>query len=288
MKDRVVVIGGGNVAIDAALTARRLGAKDVQIACLESGEEMPAFPDGIELALEEGVLIHNSWGPRRILGHDRGVAEIELARCKSVFDAAGAFSPSLDENDTKRIKADVIILSIGQAPDLSFVPDNMKTAEGETIQVDPVTLETNLPGIFAGGEVATNMSAPSVVEAVAAGKRASVSIDRYLRGEDLKTGRHLAPSQVKKPPKEGIARMPRQKAPLCPVNLRSGNFGEVAIGYDEDMANREVQRCMTCGSRAIIQYVADCQLCLYCERDCPEKAIFVSPERKISPLLAWG
>ena len=286
VKDRVVVIGGGNVAIDVALTARRLGAKEVQLACLESREEMPAFKDEIEQAVDEGVSINTSWGPKRILGDSRKVTGVELVRCERVFNEVGRFSPSFDEQVTKTIKADMIILAIGQDADLSFVPKGMKITEGGTIQVDPITLEITLPGIFAGGDIVSGPA--SVVDAIAAGKRASVSIDRYLKGEDLKAGRYLRPKRVKKPPKEGIERNARKLTSLLPINQRAGNFKEVEMGFNEDMANLEAQRCMTCGSRATINYVEDCMLCLYCERDCPQKAIYVSPEKKAMPLVAWG
>jgi NADPH-dependent glutamate synthase beta subunit-like oxidoreductase len=288
VKDRVAVIGGGNVSIVVALTALRLGAKEVQIACLESGDKMPAFRDEIEQAVDEGIGINGSWGPKRILA-DRGkVTGIELVRCVRVFDETGRFNPSFDEQEKKTIKADMIILAVGQVPDLSLVPKGMKISKDSTIQVDPITLETNLQGIFAGGDAVTGTSSGSVVEAIAAGKKASVSIDRYLRGEDLKTGRYIKPEKVKKPPKEGIRNMARQQTLKLPVGQRGGNFREVKVGFSEDIAHLEAQRCMSCGSRAVINYVEDCQLCLYCERDCPQKAIYVSPEKKEAPLLAWG
>lgn len=286
VKDRVVVIGGGNVAIAVALTALRLGATDVQLACLESGEKMPAYEEEIKQAVDEGVGINVSWGPKRILGDSGKVTGIELVRCVRVFDEKGRFNPSLDEKETKTMKTDTIILAIGQTPDLSFVPRGMKVTEGGTIQVDPVTLETSLPGVFAGGDVVAG--AGSVVEAIAAGKRASVSIDRYLKGEDLKAGRDVKPKRVIKPPKEGIAEMARQVTPLLPIDQRAGNFKEVKIGFNQNAVILEAQRCMTCGSRAVIKYPEDCQLCLFCERDCPVNAIYVSPERKVLPLLAWG
>jgi NADPH-dependent glutamate synthase beta subunit-like oxidoreductase len=288
VKDRVAVIGGGNVSIVVALTALRLGAKEVQIACLESGDKMPAFRDEIEQAVDEGIGINGSWGPKRILA-DRGkVTGIELVRCVRVFDETGGFNPSFDEQEKKTIKADMIILAVGQVPDLSLVPKGMKISKDSTIQVDPITLETNLQGIFAGGDAVTGTSSGSVVEAIAAGKKASVSIDRYLRGEDLKTGRYIHPEKVKKPPKEGIRNMARQLTLKLPVGQRGGNFREVKVGFSEELAHLEAQRCMSCGSRAVIHYVEDCQLCLYCERDCPQKAIYVSPEKKEAPLLAWG
>jgi NADPH-dependent glutamate synthase beta subunit-like oxidoreductase len=286
VKDRVVVIGGGNVALDVALTALRSGAKKVELACLESAEKMPAFKEEINQAVDEGVNIHASWGPRKILGDSGKVTGIELVRCEGVFDKEGRFSPCYDEKVTKTIKADTIILAIGQAADLSLIPRELKITKGGTIQVDPITLETTLPGIFAGGDIVSGPA--SVVEALAAGKRASISIDRYLKKEDLKAGRYLLPKRVKKPPKEGIERMARNLTSLLPVGQRAGNFKEVKMGFNEDTANLEVQRCMTCGSRAIITYVEDCMLCLYCERDCPQKAIYVSPEKNVMPLAPWG
>jgi NADPH-dependent glutamate synthase beta subunit-like oxidoreductase/NAD-dependent dihydropyrimidine dehydrogenase PreA subunit len=286
VRDRVVVIGGGNVAIDVALTALRLGAKEVKLACLESREKMPAFEEEMRQAVDEGVGINVSWGPKRILGKGRKVTGIELVRCTRVFDEEGRFNPSFDEQASKTMEADMIILAIGQVPDLSLVPKGIKITERGTIQVDPVTLETNLPGIFAGGDVVAGTS--SVVEAVAAGKKASVSIDRYLKGEDLRTGREIKPNRVTKPPKEGIANMVRQQTPLLPVDQRAGNFEEIKAAFNLRTVILESQRCMTCGSKAVIKYPDDCQLCLFCERDCPVKAIYVSPERKVTPMMAWG
>lgn len=288
VKDRVVVIGGGNVAIDVALTARRLGAKEVQIACLESGEKMPAFKDEIEQAVDEGVSINTSWGPKKILGDGKKVTGLELVRCERVFDDAGRFSPSFDDQETKTVKTDMIVLAIGQVPDLSLVPKGVRVTEGGAIQVDPITLETSLTGVFAGGDLIAGALLASVVLAMAAGKRASISIDRYLKGEDLKAGRYLKPDKVRKPPKEGIEEMARQQTPLLPIEQRVGNFKEIKMGFDFDTAHLEAQRCMTCGSRAVITYPDDCQLCLFCERDCPQKAIYVSPEKKVLPMMAWG
>ena len=105
----------------------------------------------------------------------------------------------------------------------------------------------------------------------------------------MKAGRYLKrAARVKNAPREGINRMERKPNPLRPITDRLDNFHEVKMVYDEDSANLEVQRCMTCGSRAVISYPEDCQICLFCERDCPQKAIYVSPEKKIPPMIAWG
>ena len=285
VKGAVLVIGGGNVAMDVALTAARAGAASVQIACLESEDIMPAFEAEISQAIEEGITIHDSCGPRRILGADGRVTGVQLIRCDGVYDQKGQFCPSYDESVTETVAADTVILAIGQAADLSALPREAEVGRDGAVRIDPITLQTTARGLFAGGDVVTGPS--SVVEAVAAGRRASVSIDRYLKRLDLKEGRYVRPKRVKKLPNEGIDQVARNAVPTLPVEQRSGHFGEVKATYDEDTANLEVQRCMTCGSRAIIDYVDDCMLCLFCEQDCPQKAIYVSPDKTAMPLMPW-
>ena len=285
IKDRVVVIGGGNVAIDAALTALRLGAKDVRIVCLECREEMPAHEEAIKTAIDEGVDISVSWGPRRVVGDRKSVKEIELVRCLSVFDKTGKFKPSFEERTTRSMETDMVIFAIGENTDLSILPREIKT-DNNHILADPVTLETSLPGVFAAGVAVSGPG--SVVEAIASGKKAAVSIDRYLRGKDLRLGRDAGVNVVKKPPREGVEKRPRQAIPLLPVDQRKNNFNEIKMGLDKDRAEQEERRCMACGSRAFIKYLEDCMTCYTCERDCPEKAIFVSPEHVHPKVSSWG
>jgi len=285
IKDRVVVIGGGNVAIDAALTALRLGAKDVRIVCLECREEMPAHEEAIKTAIDEGVDISVSWGPRRVVGDRKSVKEIELVRCLSVFDKTGKFKPSFEERTTRSMETDMVIFAIGENTDLSILPREIKT-DNNHILADPVTLETGLPGVFAAGVAVSGPG--SVVEAIASGKKAAVSIDRYLRGKDLRSGRDAGVNVVKKPPREGVEKRPRQAIPLLPVDQRKSNFNEIKMGFDKDRAEQEERRCMACGSRAFIKYLEDCMTCYTCERDCPEKAIFVSPEHVLPKVSSWG
>jgi len=178
--ERVLVVGGGNVAMDAARTALRLGAEVVQMACLESREEMPAHECEIREALTEGVALNVSWGPKEILGDGKKVTGVKFVRCVSVFDENGRFNPSFDETVTKVLEADTVILAIGQAPDLSFLREKTDVLGGRAIAVDPMTMETSLPGVFAGGDAVSGPA--TVIEAVAAGKIAAASIDRYLRG----------------------------------------------------------------------------------------------------------
>ena len=182
----VLVIGGGNVAVDVARTALRLGAKQVEMVALEKRDEMPAYKEEIEATLAEGITINNGWGPNRIIG-DGAVTAIELKECTRVFDENGRFSPAYNQDNLKTINADQIIVAIGQAvnPDL-LTHCSVGTGRGCFV-ADPVTLETSVKGIFAGGENATGPG--SVIQAVAAGKRAAESIERYLNGKDLRADR---------------------------------------------------------------------------------------------------
>ena len=285
VKDRVVVIGGGNVAIDAALTAIRLGAKDVRIVCLECREEMPAHEEAIKTAMDEGVDIRVSWGPKRVVGDRKRVKGIELIRCLSVYDKTGKFKPSFDENTTRSMGTDMVIFAIGESTDLSVLPGGMKT-DNNHILADPVTLETGLPGVFAAGVAVSGPG--SVVEAIASGKKAAVSIDRYLRGIDLNAGREAEVKVVKKPPLEGIEKRPRQATALLPIDPRKRSFSEIKAGFGKETAEQEERRCMACGSKAFVKYIEDCMTCYTCERDCPEKAIFVSPEHISPGVSSWG
>jgi NADPH-dependent glutamate synthase beta subunit-like oxidoreductase len=181
LKDRVLVVGGGNVAVDVALAALRLGAKEVIMASLESRQEMPASPWEVEMALEEGVRLMPSWGPKRILGDDGKVMGIELVRCSAVFDEKGNFCPAF-EDEVESVPVDQVVLAIGQTTDLSCLEgEEACTLDRGLIAVDPQTLETSVPGVFAGGEVATGPGA--LIEAVSSGKRAAGAIDRFLGGD---------------------------------------------------------------------------------------------------------
>jgi NADPH-dependent glutamate synthase beta subunit-like oxidoreductase/NAD-dependent dihydropyrimidine dehydrogenase PreA subunit len=279
--ERVTVIGGGDVAMDVALSALRLGARDVTVVCLEPADEMPAHEEGLKQVIDEGIHVHVSWGPKRILGRDGTVAGIELVRCISVFDKEGRFNPCFNEKKTKSLETDMVIFAIGQSPDLSHLPEGIKTTEAGTIAVDPVTLETSLPGVFAGGDVVSGPS--SVVEAIAAGKRAAISIDRYLRGEDLKADREKERARVTNLPREGIEKKARIPTPLIPVSKRRWNFKEVKLGFAEEVALSEAQRCMTCDSKAYIAH-DDCMTCFQCEILCPSAAIDVHPFKEVLPL----
>jgi NADPH-dependent glutamate synthase beta subunit-like oxidoreductase/NAD-dependent dihydropyrimidine dehydrogenase PreA subunit len=275
---KVVVIGGGNVAVDVALSALRLGAHNVKMVCLETGESIPAYPEEIQQALEEGIVIEEGWGP-----HSITPTGIELARCLSLFDATGKFNPCLDEKESRVLDADTLIFAIGQAPDLSSMPKGLNVIKNGTIEVDPITGQTTLPGVFAGGDIVSGAS--TVVSSIEAGKRAAVSIDRYLRSEDMVTGRDMVFEEVTEPPKEGIARLVRLEKLVLSLDERLKNFREVTAGFDEEMVYEESLRCMTCGSRAVINPVEECRLCQACERNCPQKAVSLQPAKTANPYI---
>lgn len=283
LNEKIVVIGGGNVAVDVALTALRLGAKEVRMACLESGDAIPAHKEEIEQALAEGVVIDEAWGPLRVLKNASSITGVELARCVSLRDETGRFAPCLDEKTTKTLEADMIILAVGQAPDLSLLPGGLSLTDTGTIEVDPVTGETSFPGVFAGGDIVSGAS--TVVNAIAAGKKAAVSIDRCHKREDLRKGRETTPNRVDNPPKERMPVLARQRASILSVAERIGNFREIVTGFDGDTAYLEAQRCMTCGSKAEIDPVEECRLCQACERNCPQKAISIRPARTAAPYV---
>ncbi len=270
----VLVIGGGDVAMDAASAALRMGAQKVEVVCLEAGSEMPAHEDSIKQAIDEGVDIHPCWGPKKIQGKDGKVTGVAFDRCVSVKDGEGMFCPSFDKGTNTFIKADTVIFAVGQRPDLALLPQEIKTTERGTIAADSITLETSVPGVFAGGDAVSGPA--SVVESIRDGRTAAISVDRYLKGEDLKEGRKGAISSFPNSPKDGMPTIVRQVAPLLPVDRRRRNFREIKLGFSKDMALREAQRCMTCGSKARIAYNEDCMVCFECALSCPAKAVTVS------------
>ncbi len=243
---RVVVVGGGNVAIDVAMTARRLGADDVQMVCLERRDEMPAFESEIALAEAEGIRIHTSWGPVRVIARDGSAAGIEFTRCAAVFDAQQRFNPRFDDSERTTIACDTAILAIGQTTDLSLIDGDIET-RGAFIRVDGAA--TTATGVFAGGEATDGPS--SVVHAIASGRRAAMAIDRFLGGtgrleEQLVDCGHGGPAIGR-----NDAFTPRERAPvsLVPVPERVRSFAHIDRGLTEEMARAEAARCLQCDLR---------------------------------------
>ena len=246
LKDRVIVIGGGNVAVDVALSALRCGAKDVTMVCLESRDQMPAHEWEIEGALAEGVKLMPSWGPNKILSTDGQVTGMELVRCTSVFDSKGNFCPAFD--DTKHeIEGDQVIIAIGQASDLSFLgEDSPISVNRGLIVVDHDTLETGMKGVYAGGDVAAVPGA--IIHAIAAGRKVASSIDEALGGsgdieevlfEKAAPGQYIGRD-------EGFALWTREGCPEIEIEGRHQGFDEVSLGYSDEQAQKEAKRCLQC------------------------------------------
>jgi NADH-quinone oxidoreductase subunit F len=248
---KVVVLGGGNVAIDVARTALRVGAKDVQIFCLESREEMPAWEKEIEEAVDEGIVINPSWGPKRI-NHSKGrVTSVEFARCVSVFDDDGLFNPMFDKESRQVVEADVIIISIGQAPDISFLSEDsqLERALWGSLVVDENSLATNIPGVFAGGDFTVGPT--YAIRAISSGRRAAIAIDKYLKGEkgrieifdektEFKEDKGLALDE------ETTEEKPRINIQFEDPEERVKDFREVEKGFTEEEAHIEAVRCLRC------------------------------------------
>ena len=267
---RVAIIGGGDVAIDAARTARRLGAEEAIIVYRRSRKEMPAREEEVEEAEREGVEIHFLTSPTRILGRDGKVTGMECIRMKlGAPDASGRRRPIPVEGSEFTMDVDMVIPAIGQASDLSFLPNGFDLAPGGRLKVDPVSLTTSVPGVFAGGDVVSGPA--SVIEAIAAGKRPAISIDMYLKGEDLATLRSeewLEIGELSQATIDKIERWERQQVPILPVDKWLVGFSEVELGFTEGMAVREAQRCLTCGAGATVD-PNKCTACLTCVRVCP-------------------
>ena len=264
--NNVVVIGGGYTAIDSARTAIRLYCEKVRLIYRRTSEEMAATPAEILETIEEGVEIEYLVAPNRIIGENGKVVGIECQRMRlGEPDESGRRRPIPIEETEFIMDADTIITAIGQLPDLEVFEDNLELANnGETLVVDPVTLSTNVPGIFAGGDVVRGPE--SMVEAIAAGRRAAISIDRFLGGEDITADRS---SDIPTPvtvnlEEQKIHTGERRRIPCLPIDNRIGNFEEVETGYTTMMALREAKRCLNCGG---------CSECMECVRACELGAI---------------
>lgn len=244
---RILVIGGGNVAVAVAITALRLGAEQVTIACLEAREEMPAIPLEVEQAIEEGVKLMPSWGPSRILKRNGKISGMELVRCTSVFDSKGRFSPTFDNNVKETVGADQIMLAIGQKPDLSFAEPLLEVKRG-LIAVDPATQATNIAGVFAGGDV--TCCPASVIEAIAAGRRAAGSIDRDLKGKETAGEGEEKVKPLARFNSDYLRKMSMVKTPELPISGRSIDTEDI-FSLDLSAVETEANRCFNCGCVAV-------------------------------------
>jgi NADPH-dependent glutamate synthase beta subunit-like oxidoreductase/NAD-dependent dihydropyrimidine dehydrogenase PreA subunit len=314
--EKVIVIGGGSVALDAARTAvrefynpmeeiektaeavagqpamdaargaLRSGAAEVHIISLESFEELPSAQtvqgkDELKEAVGEGIRLHPSWGPESIVGDDR-VTGVKFVRCTRVFDENGRFNPEYDPSETMNLDADSVILAIGQQPDFSFLTegDGVELTSAGTVKINPETLETTAPGLFAGGDAAFG---PRIaIEAVANGKTAARSIDAYLGGPSRKTSLRV---EIQKLPVEkyrmpaGYEKRPRQTAQTVDIGRRTG-ITEVESVLTEQEARSQAERCLACH----VDTIYDPNLCVLCGRCadvCPEKCLIFVPIEEV-------
>lgn len=264
---KVAVIGGGNAAVDAARVAKRLGS-DVTILYRRSRREMPANSWEVDEAEREGVKIEFLVAPTKIIGTNR-MQEIECIRMElGAPDASGRRRPIPIEGSEFRIPVDNIIVAISQKPQIDWLEPAFERTKWGTLVVDPDTLETKVKGVYAGGDVVTGPA--TIIEAVAAGKKAAEVIDAHIRGvpvvhKQYKKGRP-EPEDLKR-----IQKVLRAEMPKLDVNKRS-KFDEVELGFEEEVAKKEAERCLNC---------AICCECLQCETVCEPKAIAHDLEDKI-------
>ena len=300
---KVLVIGGGFVAfdaartalrgdsesssiheaVDAARTAVRAGATEVHLASLESFEEIPVLRtaqglEEFEEAKREGIVFHPQRGPKRFVGDSGKVKAVEFIGVQRTYDENGRFNPQYDPSYTETFETETVILAIGQQTDLSFIrpSDGIELTPGKLLKVNPATLATTAPGVFAGGDAA--FGPRNIIDAVANGKRAALSIDEYLRGIKPREYYNLSIEKIltqRFVRAEDFEQYPREVPPTIDLNRRTG-ISEVEIGYTEEQARRQAERCLSCH----IQTIYDAERCVMCNRCvdiCPEYCLKLVP-----------
>jgi len=308
---KVIVVGGGNVAMDVArsaarevvkqhaegdivpsddniaavatremvdisLSALRMGASEVHIVCLEKRHEMPAALEEIEEAESEGILMHPGFGPKQIIGRDGKVVALETLDTKWVFDENKRFNPAFHEGSEKQLECDTLIMAIGQAANLDFLrpEDGVQKSPRGLITVDRETLMTTADGVFAGGDCV--FGPRLIIDSVGDGKRAAIAIDEFLC-------RRKHPEPVIEVSVLDRHRMfadfmdlPRQAVPMLPLERRTG-VTEVEIGFDEESAMAEARRCLRCWVNTVFEGNpedgTECVLCGGCVDVCPENCL---------------
>jgi heterodisulfide reductase subunit A-like polyferredoxin len=286
----VTVIGGGNVATDAARTARRLGAGKVRIVYRRTRKEMPAYQWEIEESLQEGIEILTGWSPQEVIQRDGKVAALRCAASKTIFDQDGKIGLLENPEQTIELETDFLIIAAGQNADPrvlagleapaaakgpkgakgSNVPKAVAIGRGSTIGVDPLTLQTGVEWLFAGGDAVSGPA--SAVEAVAAGHAAAESIGRYLEGKGLRENREWIPmrsgeaetGRIAEKPNRRFEKKPRAVMPTLDSKQRIRSFESFELGFDEQTAREEAKRCLNCGV---------CAECLLCVSACGREAV---------------
>ncbi|HUS47358.1 MAG TPA: FAD-dependent oxidoreductase [Phycisphaerae bacterium] len=283
--DDVLVIGGGNVAMDAARTAVRLGAARVRAMCLENEKEMPAWSWEQQEAREEGISFIHRRGPVEIIVRDGQIVGVKHRKVTRVFDEQGKFSPQYDDSDIQTVECDTVIMAIGQMADMGFVRGSgLEMDDRGSMKYNPVTHQTSRANVFACGEIVT---APgSVVEACASGQRAAKAIYMYLTGQPIVIDDSLPPFIEEIVPKtaEKVLKVQRSAVEARPADARKQDFGEIDCSYAAEVAMREARRCMDCGGGAEV-LVDKCAACLTCLRVCPFDIPAVTDVARISSTL---
>ncbi|MEW8994551.1 FAD-dependent oxidoreductase [Clostridium sp.] len=271
----VVVIGGGNVAIDVARTATRVGAAKTSMFCLESRKEMPALDEEIDEALAEEIEINNSWGPKRILIENGKVVGIEFKKCISVFDENKRFNPKFDENEVKVVKASHILISVGQGMDWGNLLEDSKVElnPNKTIKADSFTLQTGEPDIFAGGDALTGPK--FAIDAIALGKEAAISIHRFVHpGQSLVFGRDRRAYHAFDKANlvlDGYDNIKRNRIAHVDGAKSKETFRDLRPTFTEEQMKKETERCLGCGATTVDEYT--CIGCGACTTRCKFDAI---------------
>jgi NADPH-dependent glutamate synthase beta subunit-like oxidoreductase len=296
----VAIIGGGNVAVDCARTCLRRGYRKVTIIYRRTRSEMPAIAREIAEAQKEGVEFIWLASPVRVLVREGKLAGLECIRMRlGGKDASGRNQPVPLKGSEFELKADLVIAAVGEQPDLEFINQNESSllVRGGLLQADPATLSTGVPGIFAGGDVVTGPA--TVIDALAAGRKAAVSIDRYLKNQPLEGQENAASPRLESilPQICGVnlplgstpLKKIRVASPLTAISTRQNNFAEVEKGFNRSQAEEEASRCLACECRICIKSLGcpaimdvdgeitidsgQCSGCGLCAQICPSQAI---------------
>ena len=285
LSGKTLVIGGGNVAVDVARTAVRVGNDQVSMFCLEGREIMPADRDEVEEAEHEGVAVNCGWGPKEIHTENGKVTGVVFKKCISVFDKNGKFNPSYDENELQTGPCENVLLSIGQSilwGDL-LAGTKVELNPNGTVKADPVTYQTAEPDIFVGGDIYTGPK--FAIDAIAAGKEGAISLHRWVHeGQSLVFGRdkRIYRSLDKDNALVSVAgfdNTPRQKPGYNAAKAKT--FGDARVAFTEEQIRKETARCLCCGATKVDQYM--CVGCGVCVARCAFDAIHL--DKKYD---AWG
>lgn len=294
----VVVVGGGNVAIDAARVSSRCSDAKISMFCLETREKMPASNEEIEEALEEGIELNCGWGPKEILEEDGHVRGVVFKKCTRVFDAQGRFSPEYDENDTVTVPCRHVIFSVGQAIDWGHMLDNLhvKLRPNGGALANKLTYQTSEPDIFVGGDVYTGPK--FAIDAIAAGREGAVSLHRYVHENcTLTIGRNrrdfieLDKENIKV---ETYDSSSRQITPKADVKEQAKTFRDLSQSLSEEQVKKETSRCLSCGASVVDpNKCIGCGICttkcmfdaIHLHRELPGASVMHTSEEKLKYIL---